>query len=273
VPLRRVPQAALHAADYDMRLEIGEPEPQAVAGARTRLRFVPLQRGDALRGLSVVHEHPMHLIVVSEDFGVFDHVHPTLEPDGSLVLWYAFPSPGTYLLYADITPAGQRAQVFRLPVIVRPRDGAPDPPPRVRDLRPSATLSKAIDSDPGMTAELRFQPRTPVAGIETHFLLRFSEDGDPVNDLEPYVGAMGHAVFISEDSEIFLHCHPEQLASPAASARGGPDVPFATFFPRPGRYKLWVQFKRRGAVGVVSYVVDVKPTLLPAGVVRFLLDD
>jgi hypothetical protein len=80
-------------------------------------------------------------------------------------------------------------------------------------------------------------------------------------------------VFISEDSNVYLHCHPEQLTSPGADARGGPDIPFATFFPRPGRYKLWVQFQRQGRLGVVSYVVDVGSTVLPAAVVRFLLDD
>jgi hypothetical protein len=270
VPLRRVPSAALHGADYDMRLEIG-PEAQVVAGTPARLRFVPLERGSSLRSLSVVHEHPLHLIVLSDDFEVFDHVHPTLAPDGSLVLPYTFAAPGRYVLYAEIMPAGQRAQVFRFPVVAQTADGATAPAPRVRDLRPSPTLSTAVDGDPGLTAELRFQPRKPMAGIETHFLVRFSKDGVPVNDLEPYIGAMAHGVFVSEDSEIFLHCHPEQLVSPTATARGGPDVPFATFFPRPGRYKLWVQFKRRGTVGLVSYVVDVKPTFLPAGVVRFLL--
>jgi uncharacterized membrane protein len=272
VPRRRVPTAALHGADYDMRLDLG-PETQAVAGSPARLRFVPLERGTSLRSLSVVHEHPLHLIIVSDDLGVFDHVHPTLEPDGSLMLSYTFPSSGTYVLYAEITPSGQHAQVFRFLVSVQTRAGAPDPPPRARDLGPSPTLSKAVDGNPGMTAELRFQPRKPMAGIETHFLLRFSKDGVPVNDLEPYIGAMAHAVFVSEDTEVFLHSHPEQLLSPTPAARGGPDIPFATFFPRPGRYKLWVQFKRHGTVGVVSYVVDVKPTLLPAGVVRFLLDD
>jgi uncharacterized membrane protein len=272
VPLRRVPPVALHGVEYDMRLETG-PAPRVVAGTPTWLRFVPLERGRLLRGLSVVHEHPLHLIIVSADFDVFDHVHPTLEPDGSLVLSYAFRSPGEYLLYADVTPDGQRAQVFRLPVIVQAQAGEPEPPPRARDLRTSSTLSKAVDDDPGMTAELRFQPRTPVAGIETHFLVRLSKDGAPVNDLEPYLGVMAHGVFISEDSNVFLHCHPEQLVSPEPTARGGPDIPFATFFPRPGLYKLWVQYKRQGQMGLVSFVVEVKPTFLPANVVRFLLDD
>ncbi|HEY6476001.1 MAG TPA: DUF2231 domain-containing protein [Polyangia bacterium] len=272
VPFRRVPPATLHAADYDMRLDTGAVG-EVVAGAPVRLRFTPLLQGDVLRGLMVVHEHPLHLIVVSADLAFFDHVHPRLQADDSFALLYQFPRPGRYLLYAEITPAGERAQVFRLPLAVRAQAGERELTMTDPDLAPSPALSKAVDSDPDMTAELRFQPRTPAAGIETHFLIRLNQNGLPVSDLEPYLGAMAHAVFVSQDSNTFLHCHPEELAPPDPTARGGPDIPFATFFPRPGRYKLWIQFKRRERVNVVSYVVDVGSPVLPAGVLRFLLDD
>jgi hypothetical protein len=271
-PIRRGPPATLHAADYDMRLETS---PAPAAGTPLLLRFIPLREGRPLHGLTVVHEHPLHLIVLSADFTFFDHVHPAREPDDSLALPYAFPRPGRYLLYADITPAGERSQVFKLPVAVGNEAGDPDPDLTTSgpDLRPSPSLSKPVDGDPSITAELRFQPRTPVAGIEAHFLVRFSREGRPVNDLEPYLGAMAHGVFVSQDSAIFLHCHPEQLMNPAQTARSGPDIPFATFFPRPGLYKLWVQFKRQGTMGLVSYVVEVKSPVLPARVIRFLVDD
>ena len=141
------------------------------------------------------------------------------------------------------------------------------------DLTPSPSFAKALDDDPTMTAELFFQPRSPVAGIETHFLIRLSKDGRPVNDLQPYIGAMAHGVFISQDSQVYLHCHPEQLLAPTPDARAGPDIPFATIFPKPGLYKLWVQFKREDQMHVVSFVVDVKSPILPPNVIRFLLDD
>jgi hypothetical protein len=272
VPFRRIPSAALHDDDDDMRLEANAGG-EVVAGTPVELRLVPLQRGSALGGLLVFHEHPLHLIVVSADLAFFDHVHPTPQADGSFTLEYPFPQPGRYLLYAEIMPAGERAQVFRLPVTVRGRLGdgalaANDPP-----LLPSPSLSKSVDGEPGLTAELRFQPRTPVAGLETHFLVRLRDNGLPVSDLEPYLGAMAHGVFVSADSTVFLHCHPVELTPPGPNTRGGPDLAFATQFPRPGRYKLWVQFKRRGRAGIVSYVVDVGSPVLPARVVRFLLDE
>jgi uncharacterized membrane protein len=273
MPIRRTPPTSLHLPDYDIRLDTNPKSPQIIAGKPVLLSFVPLQNGNLLRNLMVVHEHLLHLIIISADFTYFDHVHPILQSDGSLQLPYTFPHPGGYLLYADITPSGQRPQVFRLPIMARSPDVVPELLMDSPDLTPSPSFAKALDDDPTMTAELFFQPRSPVAGIETHFLIRLSKDGRPVNDLEPYIGAMAHGVFISQDSTIYLHCHPEQLITPTPDARAGPDIPFATIFPKPGLYKLWVQFKRDDKMHVVSFVVDVKSPILPPNVIRFLLDD
>ena len=106
-----------------------------------------------------------------------------------------------------------------------------------------------MDDDPTTTAELFFQPRTPVAGIETHFLIRLTQIGLPVTNLQPYLAAMSHCVIISQDSQVYLHCHPEQLITLTEDARAGPDIPFATTFPRPGLYKLWAQFKSADKMG------------------------
>jgi hypothetical protein len=81
---------------------------------------------------------------------------------------------------------------------------------------------------------------------------------------------MGHCVIISEDTQQFLHSHPEQLFPPRPDAVGGPDVAFHTRFPHPGRYKVWGQFKRGNEVLIADYVVDVKPSPLPAAVMNFV---
>jgi uncharacterized membrane protein len=180
MPIRRTPPTTLHAADYDMRLDTTPGEKDILAGKPVLLSLVPLQNGKVLRDLLVVHEHLLHLIIISADFNFFDHVHPVIQPDGSLQLSYTFPHPGVYLLYADITPSGQRPQVFRLPVVVRSGSADPDLLMNAPDLTPAPSLAKSLDGDPSMTSELFFQPRNPVAGIETHFLIRLSKDGMPV---------------------------------------------------------------------------------------------
>ena len=62
---------------------------------------------------------------------------------------------------------------------------------------------------------------------------------------------------------------PIPTPGPAAPISG----PTSALRPQPGLYKLWVQFKRQGRMGVVSYVVDVKSPVLPASVMRLLVDD
>jgi hypothetical protein len=84
---------------------------------------------------------------------------------------------------------------------------------------------------------------------------------------------MGHCVIISQDTQTYLHCHPEQLLAPTPTARGGPDVPFHTIFPHPGLYKIWGQFKRQNKVVIADFTIKVKSPILPPQLVNFLLDD
>ena len=194
-----------------------------------------------------------------------------MQPDGSLTLDYVFPKAGPYLLFADTTPQGERGQVYRIPVFVG--DPHQELLSQAVDFQPSPTLFKSLAADPTMTAEVIFQPRSPASGLHMNFLFRLYKDGQPINDLQPYIGAMGHCVIISEDTQTYLHCHPEQLLAPDPNARGGPDIPFHTIFPHPGLYKIWGQFKRGGHVVIADFVVDVKSPILPPTLVNFLLND
>ncbi len=257
VPLQLTAQRELHDPKYTMKLERNGDT----------LRFLPefAATGQIVRNLLVIHEHLLHLIVVSEDLAFFDHVHPVRQTDGSFTIDYKFPHGGPYLLFADITPPGERAQVFRLPVAAT----GVDPPPATVDLSP--TLAREVGP---YHVEMIVQPRTLVAERETQLAFRLEQDGKPVTDLSPYIGAMGHCVIISEDTQWYLHSHPQQFVmSLPADARGGPEVAFHTMFPKPGRYKVWGQFKRGDKIIVADFVVNVGKPLLPQWFVNALLFD
>jgi hypothetical protein len=66
--------------------------------------------------------------------------------------------------------------------------------------------------------------------------------GQPVIDLQPYLGARGHLVVLSGDLTQFVHSHP----AADDPERGPSDIVFDVLFPQPGFYKLWAQFQRRG---------------------------
>jgi len=196
-------------------------------------------------------------------------VHPVPQGDGSLQIDYGFPKAGKYLVFAEYFPTGQRDQVFRFPLTV----GQAAQPSDQTGLQISPASVKPIEGHSDMTAELVAQPRTLTAGTHAMLLFRLADHGQPVTDLESYMGAMGHCAILSEDTQSFLHCHPEQLYPTTPDSRGGPDIAFHTAFPKPGRYKIWGQFKRDGKVVIADFVVEVKAPILPANVVNFILND
>ncbi len=267
VPIDTALRDTLHDVGYDMTLTA------ALDGPTTRLTLTPTKDGQVLRDLARVHEYLMHLIVVSPDLSFFDHVHPEPQPDGSFAIDYKFPGQGSYLLFADVTPKGARSQVFRVPVETRATSSSATSSNTTAQLVPSPALAKPLAADPTITAELYPSPRTPMAGMHSQLLFRLSKNGQPIIDLAPYIGAMGHCVILSEDTQTYLHSHPEQLFAPKPGARGGPEVAFHTRFPKPGRYKIWGQFKRGEQVLVADFVIDVKPSPLPQPVMNFVFGE
>ena len=260
VPVQRIPPKELHDAKFAMKLERD--------GDMLHLFPEFTANGEPVRDLLVMHEHLLHLIVVSEDLSFFDHVHPIRQADGSFTLAYKFPYLGKFLLFASIDPRGERAQVFRLPVSVDESGSTPAQPTTL-----AVSPAPAREVGP-YHVEMILQPRVLVAERESQLAFRLERDGQPVTDLTPYIGALGHCVIISEDTQTYLHSHPQQYtASLPAGAHGGPEVDFHTMFPSPGRYKVWGQFKRGNEMIVADFVVNVEKPILPRWLVNFLLND
>ncbi len=244
VPFDNRPRAALHDDKYGLRFEYRDG----------RLIFTPQNMGK----LAIVHEHPLHLIITDEQLEYFDHIHPEPQPDGSLAIPYRFADERRYLLFAELTPAGDRAQAFRF---------ALDHQPATINHLPISAGAREIGA---YHVELLTQPRQLIAQREAQLVFRLMRDGKPVMDLRPYLGALGHCVVISEDTGLYLHSHPEQLTPPVS---GGPVVAFHTEFPRAGRYKVWGQFKHRDEIIVADFVVEVGRPLLPRWLVKALLSE
>jgi FtsH-binding integral membrane protein len=297
-PIRApLPAGVLHDAGYDLRVAV---EGGGV-GKGARFRLDPMKDGRVVRELAIVHEQPIHLIVVSEDLSYFDHVHPVAGKEAVFDWTYVFPRAGRYLVFAELTPKGDRAQAFRVGVqvsegetrlaevdqgaVLSPDAGAGKVVrcvPAARTAQESAALDMNHPGKGGegeaVEAQLLTQPRTIAAGLHTQLIFRLADGaGKPVVDLEPYLGAMGHCVIISEDTGTYLHSHPEQFSVVKAGDRGGPVVAFHAVFPKAGRYRVWGQFKRAGAGGermvIAAFDVEVRKPWVPAGVLRFLLNE
>jgi hypothetical protein len=237
-----------------------ETEPAAVIpGRATRLRLTVRDRetGQVVRDFAVVHEKRYHLFVVSRDLEHFDHVHPSQQADGSWVAELTLPRTGSYKVYSDFLPAGGAPQVVAVPLDIAGPAGNPLPLPA--RLVPDRILKKRV-GDMWVTLD-QPAPRF-VAGREEKLVyrLRDAKTGAPVTGIEPYLGAWGHTVVMSEDTRQFVHAHPvEVVPDGAGAARGGPTLTFATVLPKAGRYRVWTQMKRNGELSTAVFTIAVAP--------------
>jgi len=203
--------------------------------------------GEAVTDFVSSHEKELHLIVVRTDGTEFRHVHPTMAADGTWSLPWDWAAAGTYRVYADFVPgADADATTLTLTRTVEVA-GAFDP------ASPAPTSTANVD---GFTVEL---VGDLVAGSSSHLTLSVSKDGQPVTDLQPYLGAFGHLVALREGDLAYLHVHPEG-DEPAAGEVSGPDVEFAAQAPTPGRYLLYLDFRVGGKVHSAPFVVDTATT-------------
>jgi hypothetical protein len=240
-------------ADYAISVEAIPPAPRAVEKVRLRFTVTHPTSGALVRDFAVVHEKPFHLFVVSQNLQDYQHVHPEPQPDGSLAVDLSLARPGYYKLYADFLPLGGRPQV--LPEVLVTADTASDLASSgarlVPDTRPKTSGS--------VTARLDLPTAGLVAGRDEKLVFHVTDaaTGAGVNDLQPYLGAFGHTLVMSEDTLHYVHAHPtEALPEGVAEPRGGPDLTFKALLPRPGRYRIWTQLKRAGVVSTVSFTVE-----------------
>ncbi|HSU02387.1 MAG TPA: hypothetical protein VLK03_07560 [Nocardioides sp.] len=207
---------------------------------RTSLAFQVLtSSGRPLLDYTREHEKDLHLIVVRRDLTGFQHVHPTLDDATGTWSTDVRLEPGVWRVVADFTPEGWDSITLADDVAV-----AGDFTPA--DL-PADDRTATVRTDVGTYTVTLEGDTAPGAG--TVLTTRVELDGEPVTDLEPYLGAFGHLVAIRSGDLGYLHVHPEE-------GEPGPGVDFATAFPTPGTYGLFLDFQHRGVVRTAAFTVE-----------------
>ncbi|MEO3819355.1 hypothetical protein [Plantactinospora sp. B24E8] len=211
------------------------------AGRRTDFTF-QVRGADrrVVTDFAVVHEKPLHLIVVRRDLTGYQHLHPTMGPDGTWRVPLTLAEPGIWRAYADFTArdgAGAEVPVtLGVDLVVA---GAYTPHPL-----PGPAREATVD---GFTVTYE---GTGQVGASTPLLFRVFADGNPVTDLQPYLGAYGHLVALREGDLGYLHVHPEPELVGGA-------VKFWLTVPSPGRYRLYLDFQVGGVVRTAEFTVTV----------------
>ncbi len=261
------------------------------------LQISDAKSGDAVNDFEIEMTKKMHLIVVKNDLSWFNHVHPQFQGNGKFTVTTVLPSAGTYKIYADYTLQNAGQEVPQFEFATAGQTVTPAKVSIVPDKMQGMWLVNKFNAHPesepdtkgGAVYEVALMPMPIpiVAGqdVMLHFQIRDGA-GTPVKDLQPYLGAMGHCVILSSDTNAYLHSHPMsgegemshsmgdmkmggmkgmdhsmgamKMDAPAPKS-GGPDVMFHTNFPKAGLYKVWGQFQHKGKIITANYVVNVAP--------------
>lgn len=203
-----------------------------------QLRFVIAgPDGDPVTAFDVAHDKELHFIVVSRDLATFAHLHPERDAAGTWTVTAPAMPPGSYRVYADFVPTGHDGMTLAADLAV-PGDYTPRPVPDPTDEVTVEGYDVAFDGE-------------LVAGEESELTVTVTLDGEPVTDLDPYLGALGHLVAVRDGDLAYLHVHPlDDLDGP-----GGPAVRFAVDVPTAGTYGLYFDFSHGDTVRTAAVTV------------------
>lgn len=203
--------------------------------------------------LKIVHEKRVHLLLVRDDMTQFQHLHPTyqtVEGNGRWVAETIIPEQGTYHVYVDIAPEKEDPLVLKTAVQLIG-------PARTKTF-PTPTSDTSITMDGIRTALTTSFPI--VTGQATRLVFSLTENGQPVKNIDPYLGAFGHVVILHHNApEDFLHVHPVTQTKPTDGK-----VEFETTFKTKGRYTLYAQFNVNGSVKTFPITIDVNEGAMQA---------
>jgi hypothetical protein len=212
------------------------------------LRVEDPSTAKTVRDFTIMHEKLFHLFLISQDMQFFQHVHPTMQPDGTFDLDMSFPHPGLYRVLSDFYPAGATPQLIANTLFVAGPGLKMTPAKLSADLAPNKTEN--------MEVSLTTEPAQPIAGMKTLMFFRLT----PNDGIEPYIGAMGHMLAASADLIDLMHTHPFLVTDLMPNSQEGgavKQIQFNLIFPREGVYRVWVQFQRKGVVNTAVFNIPV----------------
>lgn len=223
--------------DVEVKWELEEIQ------ASQLIRLQITNMGQPIEEFDINHEKLLHLIIASKDLSYFNHIHPEYKGGGVFEIRNDFPAGGEYRVIADFKPADGDS-VSKMEWLSVKGDSA-----KTKAITVDNSLEKLID---GKKVTLSIDPQAEVGKeLTLKFTITDETSNQPITNLEPYLGAIGHVVVLSQNGERYLHVH-------AIEGQGnGPEALFETEFPQSGVYKIWGQFQHEGKVFTVPYVINI----------------
>lgn len=193
--------------------------------------------------LKVTHEKALHLMLVRDDLQYYQHLHPEYV-DGNWTVKTQVAEQGKYEMYVDIDPKEESPIVLRVPLTI---GGATKEKmfPTV-----SRNLTAIVD---GITANLdKAEPGGKTAEVTLRY--RLTQNSQPLNQIQPYLGAFGHVVALKHgEPDHFVHAHPLTETAPQSGI-----VEFEIELQEKGMYTIFAQFNINGKIKTFPITLEIE---------------
>jgi hypothetical protein len=233
------------------------------------------------------HNHLVHMYVIRlPEMERVWHLHPELTGSAEFTQQLPPMPAGRYQIFADLVHESGLPETvtteLTLPAVAgKPLagdDSTGDGPPLSQ-----ADFERSVAAlpDGGRMVWERDRDQFETKTLEWFRFRVEDAAGQPVRDLELYMGMPGHAAFVRDDLSVFAHVHPTGSVPMAALALAQPEMasmhamhmmhgmkmddpaipPVVSFpygFPKAGHYRIFVQVKRAGRVE--TGIFDTKVT-------------
>ena len=187
----------------------------------------------------------MHFYLIRSDLTGFQHIHATTSTDGTWTAPLAPVQPGTYRAYASFITKDASGKA--VPLVL----SQPVTVPGTATMTPLPAASPTTQVD-GYTVAL---PSVRLmAGRQQALTATVSKDGRPVTDLQPYLDTYAHLTAFHDTDLAFAHLHPHGTVN---GDHGGPALSFETMLPKPGNWRLFLQFQTAGVLHTAAVTVSV----------------
>jgi hypothetical protein len=204
----------------------------------------------------------VHLIIVRDDLSQIVHRHPRVDAAGIVRQSVTFPEPGRYHVLVDVYPSiPETPQLvnFQLTTTVTVR-GAAKPVP-LPAFAPRIRVG-------GYRVQIEKVPR--ITELEPAFMtIRIRAVDGTAPHLQPYYGALAHAIFFRKGSLAYFHTHICAPGAPGcASLVGGPALRgsgtaggrlhVGVLLPQAGTWRLFLQFRVGGRILTAPFTLQVR---------------
>ncbi|WP_018179276.1 hypothetical protein [Jongsikchunia kroppenstedtii] len=232
----------LAATQDGYTLQLDDRITASSAEAPIRFRIVDTA-GAPVTDYQTEHDKELHLIVVRRDLSGYQHLHPVRDAAGTWTTTADLSRAGDYKVFADFAPTGAAGITLGTDLAV---GGDYQPVPL-----PAESATAVVD---GYTVQMT---GTVAAGPGSMVSFKVTQDGTPVTDLQPYLGAYGHLVALRSTDLAYVHVHPGGAPGDGHTAPG-PDVAFHMTAPSAGTYRLFLDFKHGDRVRTAEFTVNVE---------------